>query len=310
MINNKNHLFFLYGLFLLLALIWSASFIAIKIGIEFFSPIFAAMLRVAVAFICLTIINFCLKTPLRLPIRIARLLWLQGIIAQGIAFLFLFWGEQYIAPALASIINSTVPLWVLLINGVILRQKKTFTFKKILGLMLGFIGIVYLFAPMLLNHTETDQNSKHLILGALSITGMAISYAVGAVLYQRLLGKTSINFQSSIWHQYVGSLTFLFLVSILSDSWPTTKQLSSFSYEALSAIIYLGVFSTAVAWMIYSHLIVQWGAIRALSVLYIVPIFSIIWDNLFLHMTMSLHQVLGVAIIFSGLLFVQKASRD
>lgn len=294
----------LYFLFLVLALLWSASFIAIKISIVAFSPLFCAMVRVGIALLSLTLLFSCSRTPLKLPLRTILLLWMQGIIAQGMAFVFLFWGEQYISPALASIINSTVPLWVLLINGLILREQGTFTVKKITGLAIGFVGILLIFGPML-----AIKKDMMTLLGAMSVTGMAVSYAVGAILYQKLFAqKKSINFKASIWHQHVGSFVFLFLFSLCSGAWPsmnTVFPLSDSSYEALWAIVYLGVFSTAFAWIIYSHLIVQWGAVRAVTVLYVVPIFAILWDMLFLHLSMSYLEISGVALILLGVLSVQ-----
>lgn len=294
----------LYFLFLVLALFWSASFIAIKISIIAFSPIFSAMLRVGVALISLTLLFSFSRTPLKLPLKTAVLLWMQGILAQGMAFVFLFWGEQYISPALASIINSTVPLWVLLINGLILREKGTFTFKKIMGLTIGFAGILLIFGPML-----AVKKDMMTLIGALSVSGMAISYAIGAILYQKLFSqKKTINFKASIWHQHLGSLVFLFFFSMLAGTWPsmsTVFPLSDSTYDAIWAIIYLGVFSTAFAWIIYSHLIVKWGAVRAVTVLYVVPIFAILWDMLFLHLSMSYLEITGVALILLGVLSVQ-----
>lgn len=300
--HYKTHPYALYVLFLILAIFWSASFIAIKISIAFFSPVFAAMLRVGVAFAALSILFLFTKTPLRLPLKTAALLWFQGIIAQGMAFVFLFWGEQYIAPALASIINATVPLWVLLINGVILREKKTFTFKKTFGLILGFMGIVTIFTPMLLS--DSTPTGTMALIGTISVSGMAIFYAIGAVLYQKLFAQTEINFKASIWHQHIGSFVFLFFFSLCANTWPQTHFLSSFS-DAFFAIVYLGLFSTAFAWLIYSHLIVQWGAVRAVSVVYVVPLFAIIWDILFLHIPVHYYELVGMATILIGVLFVQ-----
>lgn len=309
----QKHPAMLYSLFLLLAVLWSASFLAIKVSIGFFSPILAATLRVGIAFIALSILFISMKASLHLPLRTAKLLWIQGIIAQGLAFVFLFWGEQYIAPALASIINAMVPLWVLLINGLILRERNTFTIKKTMGLILGFTGIVIIFAPLLLIDNTMGNMA---IIGALSVTGMAISYAVGAILYQKLLTKNStssskatpiepIDFKASIWHQHLASFVFLLLMTVCTNKYPNTSIFSATAYDAWIAVIYLGLFSTAFAWIIYSHLIVQWGAVRAVSVLYIVPIFAIIWDLLFLHISMSLYEFIGIAAILSGVLCVQ-----
>lgn len=262
------------------------------------------MLRVGIAFATLSALFLLMKIPFKLPLRTSALLWLQGLIAQGVAFILLFWGEQYIAPALASIINSMVPIWVLLINGLILRQKKTFTLKKTLGIILGFLGIFVIFEPLL-----SIQKNMMTLLGGLSVTGMAIAYAVGAILYQRLFSQAeSINFKASIWHQHLGSFVFLFFFSIFSNEWPQQNIFSTHLLNAWLAILYLGVFSTAFAWMIYSYLILKWGTIRAVSVLYIVPVFAIVWDTLFLHINMHFYDFLGITMILLGVFFVQRSS--
>ncbi len=300
---QKNHLLIPYFFFLALALCWSLSFLAIHISINFFHPIFSAMLRIGIAFATLTILFVCTKSPLKLPFKTATLLWLQGIIGQALPFLFLFWGEQYITPGLASILNATVPLWVIVINGFILREKGTFTLKKTLGLLLGFSGIIIIFMPMI--SVEDQTTSAMTLVGIISVSIMAISYASGAIFYQKILGKYQVPFKASVWHQHVGSFAFVFIISLIVRSWPTASILSSFSVDALLALIYLGLFSTAFAYLMYSYLITQWGAVRAVSVVYIVPVFSVVWDLLFLHIPLHLPEVIGMIVILLGVLSVQ-----
>jgi len=296
---NPYHSLRAYSFFILLALVWSLSFIAIRFSVDAFPPIFGAMLRVGLALLSLTIMFLFLKARLYVPFKTAVRLWVLGIIAQGMAFAFLFWGEQYIAPALASIINATVPLWVLLINGLILREKGAFGLKKILGLGLGFGGILTIFAPMIV----VDESIMTL-LGVLAVCGMALSYAAGAVLYQKFFSDgNQAGFHASVWHQHFGSFAFLLLVSLCFEPIP---RISSVTSLALFSIVYLGIFSTALAWMMYNYLITEWGAIRAVSVMYIVPVLAIIWDDLWLHLPIETYQIFGVLFILAGVLFVQK----
>ncbi len=292
-----------YILFLALALFWSFSFLAIRISIAFFSPVFGATLRVGVAFFALSVLFVFTKTSLTQPWRITLLLWLQGILGQAFPFLFLFWGEQYISPGLASILNATVPLWTLLISLLILRDKKSLTLKKILGLILGFTGIITIFAPMIL--TGTAKTSAMTLIGVLSLLAMAISYASAAILYQKLCQQKALEFKASVWHQHVGSFVFLLIFSFFTDSWPVASIWSTFSFDALLATIYLGLFSTALAYLIYSYLISQWGAVRAVSVVYVVPVFSVLWDFLFLHIHLRFYALTGMLIILLGVIFVQ-----
>lgn len=297
---------FPYFIFLSLAIVWSGSFIAIKFSLVAFDPIFAALLRVFVAFFFLSLWFMGTRTPLRLPLKTMCLLWFLGIISQSLAFIFLFWGEQYIAPALASVINATVPLWVFCISTLVFRDKAVLTTKKIAGLLLGFIGILFIFGPLV----SFDHNIMTL-LGALSVSGMAISYAVGAILYKRLINPAEVDFKASIWHQHAGSFVFLFFFSCLGQTWPPMDIFTAASWpvlhDAIIAVIYLGVFSTALAWMIYFHLIVIWGTVRTVSVLYIVPVFAIVWDLIFLHLSISVYTLCGVSAILLGVLFVQTA---
>lgn len=304
----KKPLFFTYVLFIALALFWSLSFLSIRISIQFFHPVFSTLLRIAIAFLTLSLLFLCTKTPLKLSAKTTLLLWFQGIIGQALPFLFLFWGEQYITPGLASILNATVPLWVLLINGLILREKGTFTVKKTTGLFLGFFGIITLFAPMISDNPDVSDNL--IIMGALAVSAMAISYASGAIFYQKILAKTQVMFKASVWHQHIGSLIFTFIVALLTNTWPLIHSISDIPIEAILALLYLGIFSTALAFLMYSYLIAEWGAVRAVSVLYIVPVFSVIWDVLFLQLPFHLYDFFGMIMILLGVLFVQRPEPD
>ncbi len=302
----KKPLFVTYVLFIALALFWSLSFLSIRISIYFFHPVFSTLLRIAIAFITLSLWFVCTKTPLNLPSKTRLLLWFQGIIGQALPFLFLFWGEQYITPGLASILNATVPLWVLLINGLILREQGTFTLRKTTGLFLGFLGIITIFGPMLSDNPDVSDDL--IIIGALAICAMAISYATGAIFYQKILAKTQVAFKASVWHQHIGSLIFTVIVALLTNTWPHIDSMSDVPIEAILALLYLGIFSTALAFLMYSYLIAEWGAVRAVSVLYIVPVFSVVWDITFLHLPFHLYDLFGMVMILLGVLFVQKKS--
>lgn len=304
----KKHSVKIFFLFAVLSLFWSASFLGIKFSIATFPPIFAALLRVSIAFLALSILFLFMKVPLRLSTKSMLQMWFLGTLSQGLAFICLFAGEQYISPALAGIINSTVPLWVLLINGLILREKNTFSLKKTMGLLLGFIGILFIFVPLV--HDSHEHESGLLkILGAVFVSGMAISYAAGGILYQKIQTNSKINFKAGIWHQHIGSFLFLLVCSLLFDSWPDARVFSLEHYQAWLAVLYLGIFSTAIAWIIYSYLIITVGMLQATIVLYIVPMLAVIWDMLFLHLTMHFHEYLGIFLILLGVLFAQRLSK-
>lgn len=284
-------------LFLLLALLWSGSFINIKIVVDNFPPVFSALVRVAVAFICLTFLFLCQKKIILVPFRDGWRLWITGLFTQAIPFAFLFYGEKTVAPALASILNSTVSIWTLLLGTLFFRDFSQWTINKIIGLFLGFLGVIFIFFPML----ELDRGS---VIGTISILGMAISYAVGGLLNQHLVfGKMKTSIETNLWQQHIASLVFLTLISLSVEHWPSYTSL--LNIKIISAFLYLGVLATAVAWILYFYLIKHWGAVRATSVMYVVPVLAILWDYLFLHLIPSWNQIIGAAAILSGVIMIQ-----
>jgi drug/metabolite transporter (DMT)-like permease len=289
--------YFNFTVFLLLALMWSGSFLNIKVAVETFPPIFGAMLRVFISAACLGIFFLATRKAIFVRSNQKWAVWFAGFFTQAIPFALLFYGEQFLAPALASIINSTVSLWALLLGVFIYRDISQITPLKMLGLMLGFIGIVVIFLP-LIHHSENN------IMGIMAIMGMSISYAIGSLMNQHVIFRNQeITFEANLFQQHLSSLLFLVVTSLTFETWPAWNSL--FSTHLLFAFFYLGVIATAMAWMIYFYLIREWGAVRTASVMYIVPILAMLWDFVFLQSVPSHSQLLGVAAILIGVTLVQ-----
>ncbi len=284
-------------LFLVLAFLWSGSFINIKVVVGVLPPIFCAMMRVLISLICLaSFFALMRKKVFYLPPQ-AWHVWLAGLFTQAIPFLFLFFGEKFIAPALASIINSTVSIWALILGTFIFRDFSQWTPVRISGIALGFIGMIFIFFPFL-------HGSENSLIGICSVMGMALAYAIGGLINQHVIFKQGkISFESNLIQQHLASLLFLFITSLSLESWPSTTALSE--TKIVFSFLYLGLMATAIAWIIYFYLIREWGAVRAASVMYLVPVLAIIWDLLFLHLIPTYHELLGVAMILSGVTLIQ-----
>ena len=296
LIMNKNINF---CWFLLLAAFWSGSFVAIKAVVIYVPPFFAAMLRVGLALVFLSLIFGFLKKSVAVPFNLRWRIWIMGLFSQGLPFFFLFYGEQFISPGLAGILNGTVPIWTLIFS-LMSPQTRNFSSFKCIGLLTGLIGICVIFWPLL------NFNTSHFaLLGTLSLLMMAISYAIGNLLNQRMLsGQTKLDFYANIYHQHWGSLIFLMLASMLFEHWPSSRLLLH-TPIIWTASIYMGLFSTAIAWIIYYHLIREWDAVRASAVMYIVPIMAIFWDFIFFHNRPQWTEGLGVTAILLGVLIIQ-----
>jgi len=300
MINNTliNRLapFIPWFLFMLLALLWSGSFINIKVVVAFFPPAFASGMRVFISLICLSLLFYSLGKQLTLPFKETVLVWCTGLMTQAIPFSLLFYAERYVIPSVASIINSTVSLWSLLLGAMIFRDTSQLTAPKMAGVLLGILGMVIIFYPSL----SLDAAPLGLIL----LTGMSIAYSVGALMTQHMLFKNPrITFEANLVQQHIVSLIFISFVSLMLEPMPEWHNL--FHFQVMGAFLYLGVMATALAWVIYFYLIKKWGAVRTGTVMYIVPLLAILWDLLFLDMMPSNYQLLGTTTILLGVVLIQ-----
>lgn len=298
---NKN---INYCWFFLLAAFWSGSFAGIKAVVLHVPPFFGAMLRVGLALIFLSLIFCFLKKSVTVPFNLRWRIWIMGLFAQGLPFFFLFYGEQYISSGLAGILNGTVPIWTLLFS-LISTKTRNFSFLKLIGLFTGLLGICIIFWPLL------KFNSAHsALLGTVSLLLMAISYAVGNLLNQHMLsGQTKLDFYANIYHKHWSSLIFLTLVSLLFEHWPSSSLLLHTPIIWVASV-YMGLFSTAIAWIIYYYLIREWDAVRASTVLYIVPILAIFWDFIFFHNRPQWTEGLGVIAILLGVVLIQFPNKN
>lgn len=286
------------GLFALLAAFWGGSFVAIKFAVAVLPSGFAATLRVGVALACLTALFKKEGRDLRADFATRRRMWAAGVFAQGLPFALLFWGERRIAPGLAGIVNGTVPLWTFAL-GAIAGRERDLAPRRLGGLLLGFAGVAVICAPVLAFGGTRDE-----ALGTAAVFGMAVSYGLGTLLTRAILsGEAKADFRANVYHQHCASLVFLAAWSLTTEPWPPVRLLAS-SPAALVSVLYLGVCSTAAAFLIYFHLIREWGAVRASAVTYLVPILALFWDWVFFGGRPSVFETAGVAAVLGGVVLL------
>jgi drug/metabolite transporter (DMT)-like permease len=285
-------------LFGLLAAFWGGSFVAIKFAVQVFPSTFSAMLRVGLALIVLGTLFFYQKRDLSVPLPTRRRMWLAGLFAQGLPFALLFWGEKRISPGLAGIINGTVPIWTF-VFGLLAGNGESFTKRKTAGLLLGFAGIAIICSPLL-----TFGGTRGEIAGTAAVFLMAVCYGIGTLLTRSLLsGAAKADFRANVFHQNAASLAFLFALSLFAEPWPSARVVLA-SPAAVVSIVYLGVFSTAIAFLIYFHLIREWGAVRASAVTYVAPIIAVFWDYVFFRNVPDRFEIVGVVLVLSGVVLL------
>ena len=124
--------------FILLVLFWGGSFFGIGIAVRHLPPFFAAFVRVFICFLIMLTYLLAKERKIERP-----KVWLQsmgtGFFSMGISWVFLFWGEQHVTPAMAAILNGTVPIFATIFMPLITPQERP-GWNKWAGVFVGFAG--------------------------------------------------------------------------------------------------------------------------------------------------------------------------
>lgn len=286
-----------YLLFALVGVFWGGSFVAIKYAIGDVPPTLAAWLRVLMG--ALFLIPIYLVTGKQLTVQASRRwnVWIAGLFAQGLPFAFLFWAEKSVSAGLAGIMNGTVPIWTFLLSLVYLKRLEMVSGRTLLGVALGFVGLIIINYPLIQVGDGSGQ-----ALGVLALLGMAICYSIGTIMNRRILaGDNKVDLYANVLQQHLASCVFLLVVTGVSGN----LSLASVTSRSLLAVAYLGICSTAIAWLVFYTLIKEWGAVRASTITYVVPPVALLLDYLFFGNTPSSSAIIGALGILAGVFLIQ-----
>jgi drug/metabolite transporter (DMT)-like permease len=250
---------FEYVLLLVLATLWGASYSLIKVGVETIPPVtlIAARTLIAAALLLVIVRWRDLSFP-RDRVTWRRFL-IQACLNSAIPFTLIAWGERQVNAGLATVLNSTAPIFVFLLTVAITRHEPV-TLRKLLGVVSGMAGVCLIIGA------EALSGLGEQLLAPLAIVAATICYA-GAAIF----GKTFKDLDPIL--PAAGSLicgaVILLPASLLIDR-PWTL---SPSRDSVLALIGLSVFSTALALVIYFRLVHTLGSVGVTSQAYLrVPI--------------------------------------
>ena len=281
-----------YVLLVLLALIWASAFFNIKIATYSFGPVTIAFLRVF--FGAMPVLLLCYYKDIKLEAFSKDWYWfaLIGFINLVAPFFLIAYGIKSVQSNLAAILMSTTPLSSTVLGHFYTKNEK-FNFIKTFGILIGFSGILYLFSDNLL----IDENN---FISAILILLGSTCYVVGGVLTLKISKKKNENVTGSIliW----ATIILIPLVSIIEQPWKVTPRLDS-----TISVIYLGLVSTGLAWLLRFRILVKNGLIFQSQVSYLIPIFGTILSYIFLKELITTKVLISLIAVSVGIYFVRKA---
>ncbi|MCB9059920.1 MAG: DMT family transporter [Halobacteriovoraceae bacterium] len=288
-----------YILFVLISIFWGGSFIAINELIGTVPPITSAFYRVlfSILFIILIYGKEIRFSCSKFKIELARSS-MAGLFSIGFPFCLLFWGEQFIGPSIAGIMNGTVPFWTLIISMFFFEGKQNITIVKILGLLFGLIGMLFIFYPKI-----NIAGNLNELKGLIALTGMAFFYAFGINYNRRVLCKNKKIIKGlNTFSQQLSSLIFIGIILLFTEGFPNLKLLTQ--QKVILSILYLSFFSTTLAFIIFYRLIRVFGSLKTSSVTFFIPVVAMILDYLINARILNTYEITGAIIILLSMFLI------
>jgi drug/metabolite transporter (DMT)-like permease len=277
--------------FITLGLIWSSSFLWIKIGVQEIGPMALTAFRMLFGAVSAIAIGMVQKVPWPRDWKTWGIFAILGPASLAIPIFFISWGEQTIDSAVASILNATTPLFTIVIAHLLLHDDKM-TVPKVLGLLIGFAGVVILLSKDL---TAGAQNS---VIGQAAVILASLFYAGSAVFARRFTQHVDGIVRGAM--PLITSTIFMWSIGPLAEK--------PFEFPALPltwiAVLWLGILGSGVAVIMLYYLIHEIGPTRASMVTYLFPVGGVILGVIFLNEILSWQLVAGTVLIIASLAVV------
>lgn len=275
----------------LLALIWGASFLSIKVALTELPVLTLVALRVGLA--CAILWGYVLLRRLPLP-RGARL-WgaflVMGLLNNVIPFALMSWGQQFIETGLTSIFNAGTAIFGVLVAAAIFPDE-ILTRRKAAGVALAFAGVCI--AIGLDSVLSFDIRS----LAQLAVIAGTISYAFAAAWARTTL--TGLPPQVAAAGMLTGSTLVMIPLALTIDGWPSLPQ----HPETYAAIAWFAIAGTAFAYLLYYRVIAAAGSGNAMLVTLMIPPFAIVLGAMVLGERLHPSAFAGLALLATGLLIL------
>ena len=284
-----------YILLSILSLIWASAFFNIKIATYSYGPLTIAFLRIFLGAILIAILCFFKNIKIEAFSKDWYWFAIIGFVNLVIPFFLIAYGVQKIQSNLAAILMSTTPLSSAILAHFFTNKEKI-NFTKIIGVMVGFAGIIVLFSDNILINNENFFHALMILVGS-------TFYVIGGILTLKISKKKNENLTSSIliW----GALIIFPIAMYYEQPWNLVPRLDS-----TISLIYLGIFPTGVAWLIRFHILKKNGLVFHSQVAYLIPIFGVILGYVFLKEVITLKVLIALIAVIIGFYFVRRSIKQ
>jgi drug/metabolite transporter (DMT)-like permease len=279
-----------WGLLLLLALLWGSSFFFYKILVGALPPVTVVLGRVGIAAIALNLWWLAKAKAMPLGLTLWKRFLVLGLLNNVLPFILIAWGETRITSGMASILNATTPIFMVVVAHLGTEDEKL-SRSKVAGIAFGFLGVAVLVGP-------DAFAGASLIWGEAAVVAASCIYAFAAV-YSR--GFSRLAPLEAATGQITGAALILVPLSLLADR-PWTLAVPQPSVWA--CLLAIALINTSLAYIVYYKMLASAGVTYISLVTFLIPVVALLLGTGFLGESISVRAVAGMAIIALGLLAI------
>ena len=279
--------------FIFLGLVCGSTFMLIKLALREINPLIIVFYRVLFAGIGLGVYFLIIRRKFNL-----RWWWVYAFIGffnVALPFSLISWAENYISSGLASILNSTVPIFTALLAAIFYKEDK-FTLNNGIALVLGFVGV------LVLSYTKLEAVSEYRTLGIIALLVASCGYSASNVFARRV--DKFVSPEDHSLGQMLAALLFITLAMFTTNSQVTIPAIQT----TWIALLWLGIVVSFIAALQWFTLIYEIGPSRASMMIYMFPLVGVFLGVIFLGEKVSWQSILGGLLILSGV-YVVNAKR-
>lgn len=273
--------------FLFLGLIWGSSFLFIALGLETLSPTGIAFWRTFIGAITLLAVVLIGRIKFVRGWNAWFRIWIAGLFMSAIPAVLFGYAEQHVSSALASIINASTPIFTVIAILIAFRAEKPKR-EVLIGLTVGLLGVF-----VVLGIWNGFGANEPLAIGALILA--VICYGIGSPFLRKYVEPLKIKPEAAVFGQVSTSAITLLPFYLFGG-----LTAGPITFNAVAAMLALGVFGTGLAYVMYYKLLAQVGSAIGSAVTYISPIVGVILGILLLGETISWNEPVGAAIVLLG----------
>ncbi len=271
-----------------LILIWGTTWGVIRIGLVGIPPLTGIAARFAIAFLFLIALIRKKKIALGRQPREVALWWVNAVFGFSFTYCAVYWAEQWIPSALASVLFATFPLWMAVLAHFALPGERM-TARSLIGTLVGFAGVATIFSEDL-----TRLGGENAWLGAVLVLLATPACAASSVAIKKWGSHISPLSISGIPMGITAGLVAVAALFLEKD------QAVTLDLASVGALLYLAILGTAVTFTLYYYLLQQIQATRLSLIAYMTPVVAVLFGTLVLGEDLTGRILAGAGLVVAG----------